>query len=260
MLDCAGRLVSVFWRQIPPSGKNERHLKLVAVRNILSAFGKLGVVALIAVAFAFGLVSTVYLSLRSPDIQVPEVVNQSFFDGEKTLARAGLDIRERAKRYKPGVEPGRILDQSPRAGEVIKGGQTVAVVVSRAAKEGEKPPDETVIEERRVERGTEALDQNKNQNANRRRNTNRNANGNSNANAAANSNAGTNANDGREENSNGAAANRNANGPRPANSNANAARPRNSNLSPTNTNSRPRTTTTNSARPAAANANRRPNP
>ncbi len=231
----------------------------MAVRNILSAFGKLGVVALIAVAFAFGLVSTVYLSLRSPDIQVPEVVNQSYFDGEKTLARAGLDIRERAKRFKAGVEPGRILDQSPRAGEVIKAGQTVAVIVSRAPKEGERPPDEAIIEERREERGTEALNQNTNTNANRRRNTNRNANGNSNANAAANTNAGANANAGGGENTNGGgAANRNANSARPSNSNANAQRPRNLNQSPTNSNSRPRTTT-NSARPAGANANRRPN-
>ena len=189
--------------------------------NILSAFGKLGVVALIAVVFAFGLVSTIYLSLRSPDIQVPEVVNQSYYDGEKTLARAGLDIRERAKRYKPGIQPGVILDQSPRAGEVIKGGQTVAVVVSRAPKEGEKPPDEAVIEERREERGTEGLDQNKNQNTNS------------------------------------GGANRNANSARPSNSNTQ--RPQNSNrTSPTNSNSRPRTTT-NSARPSGANANRRPN-
>jgi hypothetical protein len=231
------------------------------VRNILSAFGKLGVVALIAVAFAFGLVSTIYLSLRSPNIPVPEVVNQSYFDGEKTLARAGLDIRERAKRYKPGVEPGRILDQSPRAGDVIKAGQTVAVVVSRAPKEGEKPPDEAVAEERREERGTEALDQNKNLNTNRRRNTNRNSNGNQNSNTSANNNAGGNTNAvGHEGNSNaGGAANRNANSTRPSNTNANAARPRNSNQNPTNSNSRPRTTT-NSARPAGANANRRPNP
>ncbi len=230
----------------------------MAVRNILSAFGKLGVVALIAVAFAFGLVSTIYLSLRSPDIQVPEVVNQSYFDGEKTLARAGLDIRERAKRFKAGVQPGVILDQSPRAGEVIKAGQTVAVIVSRAPKEGEKPPDEAVIEERREERGTEALNQNTNTNANRRRNTNRNANGNSNANASANANAGANANTGGGNTNAGGAANRNANSARP--SNANAQRPRNSNLSPTNANTRPRTTTTNSARPPGANVNRRPNP
>lgn len=228
----------------------------MALRNFLSAFGKLGVVALIAVAFAFGLLTTIYLSLHSPNIQVPEVVNQTYFDGEKTLSQAGLDIRERAKRYKPGVEPGRILDQSPRSGEVVKAGQTVAVVVSRAPKEGERPPDEEVIEERREERGTEALDQNKNQNANRRRNTNRNTNGNQNANSAANSNSRANANGGAGNENSG---NRNANAPRGTNLNANSARPRNSNAaSPSNTNARPRTT--NSARPAGANANRRPNP
>jgi hypothetical protein len=243
-----------------PVGCERGIRSLVAVRNILSAFGKLGVVALIAVAFAFGLLMTVYLSLHSPDIQVPEVVNQSYYDGEKTLAKAGLDIRERAKRYKPGIQPGVILDQSPHAGEVIKAGQTVAVVVSRAAKEGEKPPDETVAEERREERGTEALDQNKNLNANRRRNTNRNTN--ANANASANSNAGSNANaEGRENSNSGtsnAPVNRNANSARPANSNANAARTRNSNLTPANTSTRPRTTTNSAPRPAGANANRRP--
>jgi beta-lactam-binding protein with PASTA domain len=232
----------------------------VALRSILSAFGKLGVVALIAVAFAFGLLTTIYLSLRSPNIQVPEVVNQTYLDGEKTLSKAGLDIRERAKRYKPGVQPGVILDQSPRPGEVIKGGQTVAVVVSRAPKEGEKPPDEAVAEERREERGTEALDQNKNQNTNRRRNTNRNANGSQNANAGSNSNSGTNSNaGGRSENANsGNSGNRNTNAARNSNLNTNAGRPRNSNLAPANSNARPRTT--NSARPAGANANRRPNP
>jgi hypothetical protein len=231
----------------------------VALRSILSAFGKLGIVALIAVAFAFGLLTTIYLSLRSPNISVPEVVNQSYVDGEKTLARAGLDIRERAKRYKAGVEPGHILDQSPRAGEVVKAGQTVAVVVSRAPKEGEKPPDEEVIQERREERGTEALDQNKNQNANRRRNTNRNTNGNQNANASANANSGSNSNaGGRNQNSvNGNSGNRNANSARPQNQNSNSGRPRNSNAGPANTNARPRTT--NTARPPASNANRRPN-
>jgi beta-lactam-binding protein with PASTA domain len=229
----------------------------VAVRNILSAFGKLGVVALIAVAFAFGLVSTIYLSLRSPDIPVPEVVNQSYFDGEKLLAKAGLDIRERAKRYKPGIQPGVILDQTPRAGEMVKAGQTVAVVVARAPKEGEKPPDEAVIEERREERGTEGLDQqnkNQNQNANKRRNTNRNAN--SNANANGNSAANSNGNRGGENANNGnatAPGNRNTTPARNSNLNANAVRSRNSNLGAGNTNSRPRTT-------PPTNANRRPNP
>jgi hypothetical protein len=234
----------------------------VALRNILSAFGKLGVVALIAVAFAFGLLTTIYLSLRSPNIQVPEVVNQSYFDGEKTLSKAGLDIRERAKRYKPDVQPGIILDQSPHAGEVVKAGQTIAVVVSRAPKEGEKPPDETVAQERREERGTEALDENRNQNTNRRRNTNRNTNGNQNANSSANGNSAT-GNNGNRRSENADSGNtslpgnHNANSARNSNLNSNSARNRNSNLGARNSNAPARNA--NSGRPSGANANRRPN-
>ena len=228
----------------------------MALRRILSAFGKLGMVAVLAVAFVFGLVTTVYLSLRSPNVQVPDVTNKSYLDGEKTLGKAGLDISQRATRYKPDVPPGIILDQTPHAGEVVKGGQVVRVVVSRAPKEGETPPNEAVAEERKTERGTEGLDENKNQNqnANRRRNTNRNSNANSNA--SANTNAGANANGGAENTHNtgvgntGLFGNRNAVPARNANAGANANRSRNSNAG---------LRTTNTGRPAA-NVNRRPAP
>ena len=155
----------------------------------MSAFSKLGVVAIIAVAFTFGLVATVYLSLRSPKIQVPDVVNQQYMEGETTLEKSGLSIRERAKRYKPDVPPGVILDQSPRAGEVVKAGQTIAVVVSRARKEGEQPPSEEVAEERKKEETgatkNRNSDESKNENRERRnknKNSNANLNGNKNAN------------------------------------------------------------------------------
>ena len=228
------------------------------MRKILSAFGKLAVLALIAVVFAAGLLLTVYLSLRSPEIQVPEVVNQSYLDGEATLERAGLDIRERAKRYKPDVQPGIILDQSPRPGTVIKAGQTVAVVVSRAPKEGERPPDEAVAEERREEEEG----RNRNTDANANRNANRERRKPSNKNANANANSGANANGGNGNAGNGNSGGRNANAPRNTNLNANSGRPRNSNAAaPSNSNTRPRSTNSSTgARPAGANANRRPNP
>lgn len=223
----------------------------MAFGRILSAFGKLVIVALIAVAFAFGLLTTIYISLRSPNIQVPDVVNKTYLDGEKVLSKSGLDIRERAKRYKPDVPPGVILDQSPHSGDTVKEGQTIAVVVSRAPKEGEQPPDEAVAEERKTERGTEGLDENRNTNSNRRKPTNRNTNGNSNSNASANSNAAANSNGGNANNKN--ANNRNSNGA--ANSNARRTLNTNTNARPANSNA--------GARPAAtpsrpANSNRRP--
>ena len=231
-------------------------------RRILSAAGKLGIVAIVVVAFTFGLVLTVYLSLRSPKIQVPDVVNQPYLEGETTLEKSGLSMRERARRYKPDVPPGVILDQSPRAGEVVKAGQTIAVVISRARKEGEQPPSEEVAEERKKEETGEARNANvnanesKNENRERRsrnRNTNANSNGNRNSNAnAANRNTGN-------ANARPANTNRNTNANRGAGANRNAddgaTRPRvttNRNTSPGGARN------TNSARPAG-NSNRRPN-
>jgi beta-lactam-binding protein with PASTA domain len=226
--------------------------------RILSAFGKLGILLLVAVVFAVGVLLSVYLSLRSPEIQVPDVVNQSYPDGETTLEKSGLDIRERAARFKPGVAPGVILDQSPRAGEIIKVGQTVAVVVSRAPKEGERPPDEEVAEERREEEktGTRTENSNANQNANRERRRSANRNANANANSAANTNSNSAANTGVNLNRNAAPANRNG-------ANQNASGNRNANANARNTNTRNSNSggsrNANAARPAASNANRRPN-
>lgn len=235
-----------------------------ASRRILSAAGKLGIVAIVVVAFTFGLVLTVYLSLRSPKISVPDVVNKQYMEGETTLEKTGLSMRERARRYKPDVPPGVILDQSPRAGEVVKAGQTIAVVVSRARKEGEQPPSEEVAEERKKEETGEARKENlnaneaKNENRERRnRNKNTNANGNRNTNAA-NANA-ANRNTG-NANTRPANTNRNTNANRGAGANRNAndgaTRPR---VTTTNRNTSPGPArNANTARPAG-NSNRRPN-
>jgi serine/threonine-protein kinase len=228
--------------------------------KILSAFGKLGILAVIAAVFAISLIGTVYLSLRSPEIQVPDVVNKSYLDGETTLDRAGLDIRERAKRFKPDVKAGIILDQSPRPGEVVKAGQTIAVVVSREPKEGEKVPSEEDAKEKKPE-GANAQENsraaenagnlpanNDNQNRDRRpKNTNKNSNANKNANNR-NSN---NNNGNRSANNGNTGVNRNT-----TNNNANANRNRNTNTRPgTNSNA---ARNTNTARPVGANTNRRP--
>jgi len=232
------------------------------VPKILSAFGKLGLLALVVVLFVAGVLLSVYLSLRSPEVQVPDVVNQSRLDAETTLGKSGLDIRERASRFKPGVQPGIVLDQSPRPGEIIKVGQTVAVVVSRAPKEGERPPDEEVAEERREEEKTgtrNANANNANANRERRRSANRNANANNSNNANANTNGAANDNatrDGSDANA------RNANAPSNRNANANRDSSNTRNANQRNANARNSNSGTNrnanTRRPAGANANRQP--
>jgi len=173
--------------------------------GILSALRRLGTVIAIAIVFLFGLATTVYLSLRSPEVKVPDVVGKDRFEAEHILGGAGLNYRVRATRPSNQLKADTVLFQVPRAGEVVKAGQTVAMDISRTAKEGEtpeavveKPAEENAKPENTNESG--AANENK---PRRNKNTNKNANENANANANANGN-------------------RNANNNRPLNRNANA--------------------------------------
>jgi len=105
--------------------------------GILSALRRLGIVIAIAIVFLFGLATTVYLSLRSPEVKVPDVVGKDRFEAEHILGGAGLNYRVRATRPSNQLKADTVLFQVPRAGEVVKSGQTVAMDISRTAKEGE---------------------------------------------------------------------------------------------------------------------------
>ena len=151
---------------------------------------------MIAIAFLFGVVTTVYLSLRSPEVKVPDVVGKDRFEAEKILAAADLNFRVRATRPSNQAKPDTVLFQLPRPGEVVKTGQTVAMDISRAAKAGEASetvtPPET--ENRNVNSSTST---NGNENKPKRpkpKSDNANANSNSNANKSTNANRTPNAN------------------------------------------------------------------
>lgn len=171
-----------------------------------SALRRIGIVALIAITFLFGLTATVYLSLRSSEVKVPEVVGKDRFEAERILARAELNFRVRATRPSNQVNSDTVLFQLPRAGEVVKVGQTVAMDISRSAKAGETSEtvvtdDKGVKADTRANRNTSESAVGKDANENRpkrNKNTNKNANDNANANAGsrvANANrAGANAN------------------------------------------------------------------
>lgn len=148
----------------------------------------------IAIAFLFGVVTTVYLSLRSPEVKVPNVVGKDRFDAEKILADADLNFRVRATRPSNQAKPDTVLFQLPRPGEVVKAGQTVAMDISRAAKEGETPETVKPAEEPAENRNSNA-GSNENENKPKRpRNTNGNTNDNANSNGNRNANRPVNAN------------------------------------------------------------------
>jgi beta-lactam-binding protein with PASTA domain len=174
-------------------------------KQTLQALGKIGIVLAIGIAFLSGLAGTVYLSLRSAEVKVPEIIGKDRLAAEAALNDAGLHLRLRGTRYSADAQPNTILDQLPKAGEVIKVGQTVAIVLSRAAaKEGEssmppntgekQPEAEKPKENENANKTTTANNQNENQNQNqnkekRTRNKNTNNSNNSNNGNANNRNA-----------------------------------------------------------------------
>lgn len=180
--------------------------------GILSALRRLGIVIAIAIVFLFGLATTVYLSLRSPEVKVPDVVGKDRFEAERVLGSAGLNYRVRATRPSNQLKADTVLFQVPRAGEVVKAGQTVAMDISRSAKEGEasevviEKPDENTKPGNSNEAAANENKPKRNKNTNKNANENSNANGNRNANSnrplnrnanTGNVNAGTNLNSNR---------------------------------------------------------------
>jgi hypothetical protein len=180
----------------------------------LSALRRLIIVIAIAIVFVFGLATTVFLSLRSPEVKVPDVIGKDRFEAERVLGDAGLNFRVRANRPSNEVAANTVLFQLPRGGEIVKAGQTVAMDISRGVKEGESPevvatPEQSPEERPANANETPAANENK---PKRNRNTNTNANGNSN-NANRNANANTNRVNANRIN--------NANTNRPVNANSN---------------------------------------
>ena len=212
-------------------------------RQTWSAFGRLGTIIAIALAFIFGMTGTVYLSLRSPEVKVPNILGKDRQAAEDELSRVGLNMRVRANRYSSEVKPDTVLLQLPHPDEVVKTGQTVAVDISRAqAKEGEISTSVANLsgeKKQESEENKEAGNQNEaqpgaanNQNANQNQN-NRNKNKNKNAN-----------------NSN----NRNANNANNRNGNANANRP----AANANNRNAPATANNGNRTGSNTNVNRRP--
>lgn len=210
--------------------------------RILSVFRSIAIVIAIALVFLFGVATTVYLSLRSPEVTVPDVVGKNRFEAEKILADADLKFRVRATRPSTEAQPDTVMFQLPRAGEVVKAGQTVAMDISRLAKAGESS-EKVTPDEPAENRNTNSSANNENKPRRPRpKNTNENANANGN----------TNGNTNKSINANRANANR-------TNTNTGAI---NANSTPRSNVNRPDQKNANT-RPAAVNSNRpvpRPTP
>lgn len=217
----------------------------------LSALGKVGIALSVTIVFLFGFVGTVYLSLRTSEVKVPDVLGKDRFTAEGMLNDVGLNIRIRGTRPSTDTKPDTILSQMPEAGQVVKAGIPVAVEVSRVPKEGESvvsgPEEQEQQEQQQTDKPADNANANQpsatnqNQNQNKPKNKNKNSN---NKNSNNSNNANRNSNN-RNANS---GANRNSN--KSPNSNANATP--NANRGNLNVNKRPPVTSP----PAATGVNK----
>ncbi|HEX8897524.1 MAG TPA: PASTA domain-containing protein [Chthoniobacterales bacterium] len=203
-----------------------------AINQALTVVKRVAIVIGIAIAFSLGLLGAIYLSLRSSETRVPDIVGKDRTAAESTISDAGLNFRVRAERATSEAKPGTVLIQLPHAGEIVKVGQTVAVDISRPTKDGEvsQPANTNANAESSPTSEANNSASANNSNASKRKPSNRNANANDNSNGNANR-----------------LTNRNRNANRTANGNGNTT------PAPTNTN----TTPTNRA-VTNTNANRRP--
>ena len=144
------------------------------VRQILLILKRIVIVIGIAVAFSFGLAGAIYLSLRSSETRVPNVIGKDEKSAEATISDAGLNFRVRARRATSEAKPDTVLVQLPYAGEIVKVGQTVAVDISRPTANGESAAPAN------ANANTSTENKNANDNANANAGANRNRNGNAN--------------------------------------------------------------------------------
>lgn len=104
-----------------------------------TAIGKLLILGLLLAAFGVGMAGVVYMSLSGTEMKVPDIVGKDLKASEKELAALGLKIKKRADRV--STEPiNTVIEQLPKAGETVKTGQMILVVVSKAGAEGEEAP------------------------------------------------------------------------------------------------------------------------
>jgi beta-lactam-binding protein with PASTA domain len=77
---------------------------------------------------------------RPQQTRVPPVVGLDYKTAETTLHNSKLNIRVLAYRYDLTVDPGKILFQSPQAGESVDCGTVVGIVISKEDPWQQKAP------------------------------------------------------------------------------------------------------------------------
>ena len=82
-------------------------------KQALLALKRIFIVIGIAIAFSLGLLGAIYLSLRSSETKVPDILGKDRLTAENTISSAGLNFRVRATRATSEAKPDTVLIQLP---------------------------------------------------------------------------------------------------------------------------------------------------
>jgi beta-lactam-binding protein with PASTA domain len=68
---------------------------------------------------------------RPPQTRVPQLVGLDYETAKTRIQNSKLNMRVLAYRYDPPVEPGKVLFQTPQAGESVDCGTVVGIIISK---------------------------------------------------------------------------------------------------------------------------------
>lgn len=91
------------------------------------------IVMLAALALAAIALGVYFLAFQGQAIAVPGVVNLTQQQAEETLSKAGFKTEVKAQEYSETVPEGSVVSQDPGAGEMLREGGTVRLVISRGS-------------------------------------------------------------------------------------------------------------------------------
>ena len=99
------------------------------------------IAAIIAVAalLLLGGAALAYTLLIGPSIVVPDLKSKTLIQAQSAAETAGLKLKVEKEILNDNVAPGRVVSQSPAAGEETKKGGTINVIMSKGLKTGNAP-------------------------------------------------------------------------------------------------------------------------
>jgi eukaryotic-like serine/threonine-protein kinase len=99
----------------------------------------IGKALLVAACFFAVLIASAVITMKAitwgGSVDVPDISGKDLSQAINLLKDAGLEIRVEREEHHPAVPNGSIISQSPGAGQSVKKGRTVAVVVSLGSEE-----------------------------------------------------------------------------------------------------------------------------